>query len=117
MVKRRRAMSPEEKAGKKGAHERSGLVCERCGRAHATEVHHRKNRSQGGTWALSNLMDLCSPCHLEVTAFKTIALEQGWSVLREQDPAHEPVWLAGRGYCFLADTGEIHEPEDQDDAA
>lgn len=112
MVPKRKAVSPEEKAGKKGCRARSGGMCERCGGRRGQECHHRKNRSQGGTWDLCNLMDLCSPCHLEVTSFKTIALEQGWSVLREQDPARSPVWLAGRGFCFLSDTGEIRDAED-----
>jgi 5-methylcytosine-specific restriction endonuclease McrA len=113
MVCRRKPMSPEEKAGKKGCRARSGGFCERCGRRPGQEVHHRKNRSQGGTWALSNLMDLCSECHREVTSLKTVALEQGWSVLREHDPAKQYVWLAGRGYCFLSDAGEISDAQEE----
>lgn len=113
MVCRRKPVSPEEKAGKKGCRARSGGVCERCGHRPATEVHHRKNRSQGGTWDLSNLLDLDAECHREVTSFKEIALEQGWSVRREHDPATQYVWLAGRGYCFLSDAGEISDAQEE----
>jgi len=113
MVAKRKPVSREEKTGKKRCRARSGGVCERCGHRAARECHHRKNRSQGGTWELSNLLDLCSECHREVTSFKEIALEQGWSVRREHDPARAYVWLAGRGYCYLSDTGEISDAQEE----
>jgi len=117
IVKTKRAkVSLEERAGKRGARARSLGLCERCGRRAACEVHHRKNRSQGGTWALSNLLDLCSPCHLDVTSgHRAVALEPGcgWAVASHQDPARTPAWLAGRGLCLLADDGEIHETEEE----
>lgn len=122
-VQRKRAqVTPEEKAAKKGVYKRSSeltghRLCERCGGRNACEVHHRKNRSQGGGWGLSNLLDLCSECHREVTSLKKVALEQGWSVLREEDPAEKYVWMAGRGYCFLTDTGEINDAKEENDAA
>lgn len=34
----------------------------------ATNVHHRKYRSRRGTNALSNLIDLCTPCHAWIHA-------------------------------------------------
>lgn len=117
-------ITPEERAGKQGAHARSSALtgyrlCERCGRRRAREVHHRKNRSQGGTWDLANLLDLCSPCHLEVTVNPALAKEakSGWSVYPTQDPAAVPVRLAGRGLVLLSDNGEIHRVEEDRKAA
>jgi hypothetical protein len=117
VVKANRAkVTPAERAGKKGVHKRSSALtgrrlCERCGRRPGREVHHRKNRSQGGRWALANLLDLCSPCHQFLTVNPALAKEpeSGWSVASHQDPAAVPVRLAGRGLVLLTDTGEIQE--------
>ena len=48
--------------------------CERCGRwvtrgvdsLAAGHVHHRRKRSQGGTWQAKDLICLCTFCHREV---------------------------------------------------
>jgi len=48
--------------------------CERCGRfitkgvdsLTAGHVHHKRKRSQGGTWQAKNLICLCTFCHREV---------------------------------------------------
>src|SRR5271154_3393039 len=74
----------EFQAMKPTVHERSGGMCEAwrfvsdncdeglrswfssvlrsCG-IRATNTHHRKYRSRGGTNSLDNLIDLCYPCH------------------------------------------------------
>lgn len=38
---------------------RSGGICESCGAAPATDVHHRQYLSRGGTHDVHNLIDLC----------------------------------------------------------
>ncbi len=47
---------------------RSGGMCEGCGKKPATNIHHRKYLSRGGTHDLENLLHLCgagntSGCH------------------------------------------------------
>ena len=42
--------------------ERSGGLCESCGRR-ANHAHHIQYRSRGGTSALENLANLCLSCH------------------------------------------------------
>lgn len=101
-----------EKTCREIVRERSGSVCEMCGGARATEVHHRKNRSQGGQWAPANCMHLCSKDHRHVTTHPQVAREQGWSVPSHRDPADTPVWFAWRGFVFLDDTGNIEQTEE-----
>jgi hypothetical protein len=100
-----------EKKARELLAERSGGVCEMCARARATDMHHRKNRSQGGTWTPTNLLHLCHEHHMHVTVNPAVAYEQGWSVRSFADPARTPVWLARRGWSFLTDDGGIIEEE------
>ncbi len=81
--------------------ERSNGVCEKCDRARATEMHHRKNRSQGGLWHPANIVHLCSLCHVEVTCQPAEARECGFAVFSHQNPAAEP--LLYRGVLTLLD--------------
>lgn len=90
---------------------RSNHVCEMCGNTRATEVHHRKNRSQGGQWTPANTLHLCTEHHRHVTVNPAVAYQQGWSVRSFADPASTPVWLARRGWSFLDDLGGITEEE------
>lgn len=46
-------------------HERDGNLCRNCG-AKGTQCHHIVFRSAGGKHELSNLILLCSHCHLEL---------------------------------------------------
>lgn len=110
--RRRAKVTAEERACRKIVRERSREVCEVCGRAPATNMHHRKKA--GRKWTPSNVLHVCgmgnvSGCHGRIESFPDPAKEQGWWLLPIQDPAHSRVWLAGRGYCLLADTGEIQE--------
>lgn len=97
-------------------------ACERCGRAvsaGACQIHHRKPRGLGGSSdplinSPSNLLLLCSRCHIEVERDRTVAYEQGWLVRYRHDPARFPVWLAGRGFCFLTAHGDVEEIDDDD---
>src|ERR1035438_3963460 len=45
-----------------------GALMARCD-MRATNTHHRKYRSRGGTNSLDNLIDLCGPCHEWVHAY------------------------------------------------
>lgn len=71
-------------------------VCETCGQRAATERHHRKNRSQGGTWTPSNILLICHQCHQWTTEHPTSAADMGWSVKSHQTPSRVPVkvWYA-----------------------
>ena len=92
-------------------YERSNHVCELCGRARATEAHHRKNRSQGGLWSADNLLHVCHSCHVHVTTHPASAREQGWAVRSTANPAEVPVWLAGRGWHHLQADGSVAPTE------
>lgn len=93
--------------------ERSGGVCEVCGSARATNMHHRLNRSQGGTWAPSNLLHLCGSgttgCHGFITCNPAAAGHSGAALQSHQDPATTPVqlitWLGGVRPYLLGDDG------------
>lgn len=85
-----------ESRGRRLVYRRAGGLCEICGRNTATEWHHRKNRSQGGTWDPSNGLHVCTACHRRVTntnGSKPLYYRLGWCVSREQDPAQVPVQI------------------------
>jgi hypothetical protein len=92
-----------EAAGRRKIRSRSGGMCEVqivgvcLGRAHS--AHHRKNRSQGGTWSPLNLLDTCGDgtrgCHGYITEHPTLAVENGWTVRGAADPAAVPVLRRG----------------------
>lgn len=90
---------------------RSGGICEACGHELATDMHHRKNRSQGGQWSPDNLLHLCRREHQMVTVNPGLARGRGWSVLSTDDPARVPAWLAGRGWHYLAADGSTTPTE------
>jgi hypothetical protein len=60
--------------------ERSEGICEICGALRASEQHHRRNRSQGGQWQPSNILDLCSQDHKFITEHPEMAVRNGWSI-------------------------------------
>jgi hypothetical protein len=109
---KRAKVTAAERNARKIVRERSQDHCEIGLNCRATEVHHRMNRSQGGSWKPSNLLHLCAAHHSHVTTHPQAAREQGWAVASHQDPANTPVWLAGRGFAFLADDGDINESEE-----
>jgi hypothetical protein len=84
---------------------RSEGRCEVCLTAPATDMHHRRNRSQGGRWTPENLMHLCHSHHMHITVNPKRAREQGWTVPSWADPATTAVWVAGREFVFLTSTG------------
>ncbi len=92
--------------------QRSNEVCERCDQARATDMHHRKNRSQSGRWHPANIMHICALCHVEITAEPELARENGWSMLSTHNPADVPVLRRGI-WCLLDNVGgwrEVKEP-------
>lgn len=86
---------------------RSGGLCEICALAPAREWHHRKNRSQGGTWAASNGMHLCSADHAWITEHPEQAAANGWTVKSYEDPSAEPVLRRGK-WMLLDDSGGMY---------
>lgn len=79
---------------RKGVQERSNGMCERCGGV-GTDVHHRKNRSQGGRWDTANCTLLCRPCHHWVTVNPRAASSYGWALQEHEDPELVPVLAVG----------------------
>jgi hypothetical protein len=86
-----------ERAGKDALEERSDC-CEKCGAGGPLEWHHRKNRSQGGTWQPSNGLRLCLPCHRQVTNTRPEYYDAGWCVKEWQTSADVPFehWQFGK---------------------
>jgi 5-methylcytosine-specific restriction endonuclease McrA len=77
---------------------RSDDVCEGCGKAQATEIHHRQFRSRGGDNSLENLWHVCgwgnhTGCH--GTAHSAEGHELGWSVNSWDNPRDVPVLYRG----------------------
>lgn len=89
-------MLKQEREARRIVTERSGGVCEMCQVRPATDWHHRKNRSQGGSWSASNGLHLCSPDHRWVTEHPAAAVAHGWSVRSWMDPAEVPVTVTLR---------------------
>lgn len=61
----------------------------------ATDVHHRKRRRDGGH-AITNLLDLCRPCHSAAHRSPAVARPAGIIVSVYEDPAEVPVVVASR---------------------
>lgn len=103
--------TPEQRAD---ALARNHGLCEACGTARATDVHHRQPRGMGGARGaraarvnrLSNALALCRVCHDYAERNRPEAEARGWLVPRHEDPADTPallnVWL-GRGPVLLGD--------------
>lgn len=118
-----------EKPSKADAHravsavkKRSGGVCEGCGQAKATDVHHRLYRSRGGLDAAENLLHLCggpsglpggnhSGCH--GVAHTAEGEARGWSVRSGHDPSEVPVWTPA-GWVRLSDTAALERVHSAD---
>lgn len=116
LAPRRPKVTQEERKARKLLRGRSNGLCEMDGRSRATDAQHRKNRSQGGLWAVENLLHVCRACHQHIHANPTAAMEQGWTVPSHRDPAGVPVWLAGREFVFLNADGSITEIEEEEAA-
>ena len=98
--------------------ERSAGLCERCGRARAQVIHHRRPRKTGGTRRLDtntlpNLLHLCDPCHLWIESFRSRAEVAGWLVPDDGTPAAVPVRYRDQMVWLRPDGGV--DPTDFDD--
>lgn len=109
---RHRASRPRpvtEQQGRRIVGVRCGGRCERCGGAGPLTVHHRRKRSQGGSWSPSNLFVLCGDgvqkCHGWVEAHPQAAHAAGLWLFHGEDPATTPVLLADEQRVLLAADG------------
>lgn len=84
--------------------ERSRGVCERCGQARASDMHHRQLRRHGDH-APANLVHLCRVCHAAVHAKPEAAHAAGFIVWRHEDPRETPIDHGLLGRVKLDDAG------------
>lgn len=107
---------PAEAKARTVVRARSEGRCEVCGRAPASNWHHRQNRSGGGRWDAANGLAVCGTgstgCHGHITTNPRVAREQGWSVPSYADPARTQVWIARRGFVLLNNVGDYITDED-----
>lgn len=102
----RAVVSPAERHGKDVVRARSGGLCEACGMRRVADVHHRKNRSQGGRWDPSNLLGICRTCHDWIGDNRVGARVRGWAVWRDGDPRDLLVLRRGT-WVELGDDGSL----------
>jgi hypothetical protein len=80
------------------------------GQAHS--MHHRKNRSQGGTWDVENILHVCGDgvrgCHGWITEHPKDSYEMGWAVRSFWNPTDVAVSLRGR-HVFLTPSGGMND--------
>jgi 5-methylcytosine-specific restriction enzyme A len=97
-------------------HHRAAGMCEKCGTARATEIHHRRPRGMGGskvddTNTASNALFLCARCHGIIEDQRRYAIDQGWLVKQHHHPADIPVLYRG-AWVFLDDLGNMKPVKD-----
>lgn len=88
--------------------ERSGGICEGCGQAPATEMHHRQYKSRGGKDTPDNLLHLCgwgnhTGCHGK--AHQGGGEARGWSVHSWDKPLNVPFQDGSGTWWFLLADG------------
>lgn len=86
------------------------------GRGH---VHHRKPRQIGGSRRrdrLSNLIYLHTDCHLRhVEQQRERAVQNGWIVQGDTDPAEAPIMYMLNCWVWLSDDGRITTEKENTD--
>lgn len=82
----------EERGTREAVKNRSGQICEYCGRRRATEMHHRMSRGVGGVWSPGNIIHLCNTDHTEVTRHPAWAWGLGLIVKSHEDPETKKVY-------------------------
>ena len=95
--------------------ERNGWpLCERCGSALGTNIHHRRPRGAGGrsdpaTNLPSNLLLLCGSgttgCHGWIESHRTVGHRHGWLLNSWHNPLQMPVRIHDLGLVLLDDIG------------
>lgn len=96
-----------ERLGRRVVRARSGGLCEACGMRRAVEWHHRRNRSQQGTWDPANGLHVCRQCHAWITNNPYGARAHGWSVLSHEDPAVVPLLRRADAWVVLGGDGAV----------
>lgn len=81
------------------------LPCEHCGKFGYLERHHRQFRSRGGLWIPSNVILICSSCHLSATDEAPWVQGCGLNVHSFEEPSLVPVDLWHAGAVLLDDCG------------
>lgn len=71
--------------------ERCDGICEWCREHVASEIHHRKRRSQGGPDTPANLAALCKTCHDHAHAHPTWAMDVGLIVSGHEPTPETPI--------------------------
>lgn len=103
-------MAKGETLGRKLVAERAGGQCEiaipRLCTIRPHEWSHRKNRSQGGSWAASNGAHACHACHVWLTEHPQAAYANGWLVRQAYDQTAIPFRLRQTRLVLLDDAGE-----------
>jgi ribosomal protein L32 len=74
--------------------ERSERVCERCGMARATHLHHRLFRRYGDHTS-ENALHVCGMCHHYIHAEPARSKKHGWIVEPPDTPKGAPVRYRG----------------------
>lgn len=97
---------PPERQCRRIVATRSNGLCERCGMATATDMHHRKNRSAGGLWEPSNIVHLCRSCHRWVTVNPNAAADEGLHLPAWKDPERVGVIYVALLWVRLDKSGE-----------
>lgn len=70
-----------------------------------TDWSHRKGRGQCGTWAPSNGLHSCRPCHDWIGSHRSAAYANGWMVRGGYNHEAIPVLLRSRTLVKLDDQG------------
>ena len=83
---------------------RSQGMCEKCGAARATDMHHRKLRRHGDH-APANLVHLCRTCHNWAHQNPAEALLAGFICPSWENPRKQPMKHAWMGRVLLDDEG------------
>lgn len=81
----------------------------------ADEMHHRISQKLGGRHRTgadrsdraSNLLHICTWCHLLVTNEPAMAYERGWALRERQESTAEPLLYRGE-WVYLDDAGGVH---------
>ncbi len=97
----------DERRARAGVKERDKGLCVRCGWP-GSNWDHRKNRSQGGRWDVSNGQTLCGSgttcCHGWVTSHPALAMLQGFAVPSYARPELWPAWRHDVGWVLYFDS-------------
>lgn len=92
--------------------------CQRCGKAGATNLHHRINGGMGGSrtervHGVAGRVTLCGSgttgCHGWATALSTEVYRLGWAIRRNgtEMPSEVPLYRLNGSMFFLTDEGTV----------